>query len=225
MNDDPTLHAWIDHVFDHPVSSEEWYWSENARKWPGPPDQIPALIAQTFERSGELLSRFSSEQLGQGLWFLIGDTPPVYMLTLVDENVPLATRLRALRSFVPLFEQIMAVRRSARLSHLDKKGGKPLDRVCYMWWDLLWYHWMFPIEDRRPEAACAPFYGEILLTLRRLLTIPHDACRESALHGIGHWVRSYPELADTVDEFLSVTSGVRPKLIEYANRARAGQVQ
>jgi hypothetical protein len=94
-----------------------------------------------------------------------------------------------------------------------------------MWWDLLWYRWVFNFRNAPGEATSNPFYAEILLILRRILAIPHDACRESALHGIGHWVRSYPQISGAVDEFLAVTPGLRAEFTEYARRARLGHVQ
>jgi len=203
------LQEWVSYVFDHPVAGREWYWSEDAPEWQGAREEVPALIAETFEHAGELLAPFSDEQLEQGFWFLLDIADLID--TLVDPQISLATRLRAFRSFVPLFEQVMATRCSPRLGHLDE-AGDALNMACYMWWDLLWYQLPDDID------------AEILVTLRRLLAVPHDACRESALHGIGHWARRCPQAAHIVDEFLSSTSGLRPELIAYAQRARIGRV-
>jgi hypothetical protein len=78
-------------------------------------------------RSGEeparIYRRLSDEQPDQGFWFLVGNTPPDFMLTLVDSKIALAARLRALRSFVPLFERGMASRCSAHLSHPDEAAN------------------------------------------------------------------------------------------------------
>jgi hypothetical protein len=208
------VQEWVAYIFDHPIvghMEKEWYWAEDAPEWQGAREKVPALIAETFEHGGELLASFSDEQLDQGFWFLVGNAPPDFMLTLVDPKIALATRLRALRSFVPLFEQVMAARCSVDLSHLADFAN-PLNSACYMWFDLLWYQF--------PEDIDA----EVLATLRRLLAVPHDACRESALHGLGHWARRCPQAADIVDEFLSSASGLRPELIAYAERARVGKV-
>ena len=219
------LQEWITHVFDHPVAGDirdSWYWAEDAPEWEGARADIPALIAQTFEHSGELLARFSNAELDQGFWFLVGDSSPAkFMLALVDSKIPLTTRLRALRSFVPLFEQVMAIRCSADLS-LPAKFVNPLNSACCMWWDLLWYQFTEDAFPREPDRV--QFDAEILATLRRLLAIPHDACRESALHGLGHWARRCPQATGIVDEFLSGTPGLRPELIAYAEDARTGKV-
>jgi hypothetical protein len=81
-----------------------------------------------------------------------------------------------------------------------------------MWWDLLWYQLTEDIDS------------EILATLHLLLSIRHDACQESSLHGLGHWARRCPQAADIVDEFLFSASGLRPELIAYAELARIGRV-
>ncbi len=219
------LREWITYIFDHPVAGdvrEAWYWSDDAPVWQGAPDEIPLLIAETFERADQLLTPFSDAQIDQGFWFLIGFSPPDFMDTLVDPQIPLVARLRAVRSFLPLFERVMAIRCSSHLGSVSESWGNLLNSSCYMWWDWLQYPFLKHGLPEDPERAV--FHSEILITLRRLLAIPQDACRESALHGLGHWVRDYPQAAETVDEFLSNTPGLRPEIIAYAERARIGNV-
>src|SRR5260221_3862684 len=129
-----SLARWIAHVFDHPVSDPAWHSSVDSPDWEGSEVPIPTLSADTFERSGELFARFSDGQLDQGFWYLaIGSN---FMAFLLDPEIPASVRLRALRSFIPLFEQVMAVRCSPHLSHLDERGVNPLNSACYMWWDI-----------------------------------------------------------------------------------------
>jgi hypothetical protein len=213
------LKDWIDHIFNHPINEPAWYWSDDAEQWTGPRGQIPLLMAETFERGGELLAGFSDEQLDQGFWYLAGDTPPDFMLTLVDEKLPVAPRLRAIRSFVPLFEQVMAVRCTDHRSGLDNRGASPLNSACFMWWDLL----RFTLWTNSTALN-----AEIIATLRLILRFPHDACRQSALHGIGHLRHNYPEyeqqLSGIIDDFLASAPGLRPELIAYAAQARCGEI-
>jgi hypothetical protein len=69
---------------------------------------------------------------------------------------------------------------------------------------------------------------DIVVTLCNQLAIPHDVCRESSLHGIGHLRRDYPEyepqLAAIIDEFLAQNPGLCPELLAYAQKARQGTV-
>ena len=202
------LQSWIDYVFIDQTDKPEWA---------GPREQIPVLISETFERSGELLAKFSDEQLDQGFWHLLSEGPPQFMGTLANETIPLEPRLRAVRSIATLFEQVMAVRSTSHLSHLDDKGASPLNSACYMWWDLL-----------RLVLCSTSLVTQVIATLHRQLVIPHDACRESALHGIGHLRRDSPQyqkqLSGIIDEFLDGTPGLRTELIAYAEQARRGEL-
>jgi hypothetical protein len=218
-----SLSNWIAHVFDHPVADERWerwYCSPDAPYWEDSSEHMCHLIAETFERSGELLARFSDEQLDQGFWYLVPNDFSNFMLCLIDPAVQAADRLRALHSFVPLFEQVMAVRCSPHLSDFDEPGANPLNSACYMWWDIL------PIHGRPEQPERAEFDAEVLVVLRRLLAVPHDACRESALHGLGHWAIDYrPQVVEITSEFLRRTPNLRPELAVYAERVRSWYVQ
>jgi hypothetical protein len=112
----------------------------------------------------------------------------------------------------------MAVRCSPHLSHLDEQPANPLNSACYMWWDIL------PIHGEPEDADRAKFDIEVLRVLPRLLSIPHDACRESALHGVSEWQLYYPSAESIVDEWLARTPGLRPELVSYARSAKVGNV-
>ena len=166
------------------------------------------MIAEAFERAGELLSGFTDAQLNQGFWYCVGASASDFMCALKAQEVPLQHQLRLLRSFVPLFEQLMAVRCTPCLSHLDEKPAGPLNGACYMWWDVIC------VYGRPQDAESREIDQEVLRILARILEIPHDACRESALHGIGHWHRAYPCLEAVVDQFLENTQNLRSELIQ-----------
>jgi hypothetical protein len=219
-NHSDQLTQWIDYVFDRPIDPPRvyWYFADDAPDRDDHPPHPELLLAQTFERSGTLLAKFSDDQLSQGIFYLGDCAGTIYSETFLDPDTPLENRLRALRSFVPLFEQIMAARCSPHLSNLDEKGANPLNGACYMWWDNLAFHY------RERKLLDSGLGDEIVRVLRDLLTIPHDAIRESTLHGIGHLVKFYPQLTEAVDKLLSTTPDLRPELIEYAKHARAGEV-
>lgn len=67
---DPDLRSWIDYVFDHPVSDPAWHWAPEAARLTLTPTREAELYAETFERSEEMLQRFSSAQVDQGLDYL-----------------------------------------------------------------------------------------------------------------------------------------------------------
>lgn len=215
---DATLDQWIRFVFDHPVAETAWHFDIDAPYLELPPARTAELVAETFERSGELLQRFSDAQLNQGLWFLLHSGSSDYMFCLTLASVPWPVRRRALRSFVPLFRDVIADRCTRSLSHRSEPGSD-LNSACYMWWDLL------PLggdgdAGRPPDNLKA----EALAVLAELLETPHDACRESALHGLGHLALDHPEAALIIDRFIERSPDLRPELLAYARQARTGYI-
>jgi hypothetical protein len=140
------------------------------------------------------------------------------MWALKEAETPAELQVRGVRSFVPLFRQVMASRCSKSLGHLDEPGDRPLNSACYMWWDMdtLW------ADPSNPKHAA--FAAAALSVMRDILWIPHDACRESALHGLGHWADDYPDARKIVDDFLASSKGLRKELVEYAEEARDGSM-
>jgi hypothetical protein len=84
-----------------------------------------------------------------------------------------------------------------------------------------------------------PFYGqsenqrqceadeECLRVMGVTLQIDHDACRESALHGLGHWALAYPARTDSIIDqwFKAKKNFLRRELLDYARKAKVGNVQ
>jgi hypothetical protein len=220
QTDNVSLQQWIAHVFDHPVTDPAWHWATDAPELDPAPGLTAQFIAETFERAGELLASFSDAQINQGLYYMISARTSDYMFALTEKRVPRSLRFRVLRSFVPLFEQIFAVRCSSHLSHLDEQPANPLNAVCYMWWDVIPFHGQPEDPDRTDLDT------EALTIMRQQLALPHDACRESALHGLGHWQMDYPDrVGEIIDELFHHSHYLRPELVSYAEQARIGQIQ
>jgi len=89
-----------------------------------------------------------------------------------------------------------------------------------MWWDII--PLCPPSSAHEPRT---PLHDEILAVLAELLELPHDACRESALHGLGHWALNDPAAKTVIDGFLDRSEGLRPELLAYARTARTGCIQ
>lgn len=211
---------FVDYLFDHPVTNPEWYWDIDAPYLVIEPEQAALLIAEIFENASALLSGFSNEQLRQGLWYLLSSACSDYMIDAVaSKEVDCSRKVRVMRSIVLLFKTAMVARCSQHLSHNDEPGADALNGVCYMWWDIMQY-WDHPeLPGRRVLDM------EALSAMQQILAIPHDACRESALHGLGHIQASYPEeVVSIIDQWLSSEQGVRDELRQYAANAKDGMV-
>ena len=75
------------------------------------------------------------------------------------------------------------------------------------------------LEDRYALHRAA------LDVMATILDFESLACVESALHGLGHWHRAFPEPVEgLIDGFLATHSDARPELLTYARSARCGCV-
>ncbi|MFZ0481394.1 MAG: hypothetical protein WAL71_19800 [Terriglobales bacterium] len=76
------------------------------------------------------------------------------------------------------------------------------------------------------ELEIEPEIHQATLTvMSEVLDLPSELCQFSALHGLGHWHAEHPEQVEQiVDAFLARHKALRPHLIEYASRARLGDV-
>jgi hypothetical protein len=211
---------WVRHVFEHPVTNPQWHFDLDADCWNGSPSTTADYLARCFEAADALLSPFSDAQVNQGLWYLANGSSSDHMFALVDEGAPWPLRRRAIQAMYDLFDQCLARRCSPHLMHLDETESSPVNMICYMWWDLL------PIGSRPDEPSLADVDAECLSVMERILGLDSDACRESALHGLGHWATDYPErVGEIIDRWMRNTTHLRPELQDYALAARHGSVQ
>jgi hypothetical protein len=215
-----TFEGWVKHVFDHPVGEPEWHFDIDAEWWnsTASPNVTVEYLTRLFENAPTLLTSFTDAQLNQGFWFLVGGSSS-HMFALIDESVPWVDHKRCIQSFNTLFEQFFAPKCSPHLSHLDEPNASPLNLVCYMWWDII------PFYGKAEEPARRRMDDDLLKVMERTLELDSDACRESALHGLGHWKWKYSDFVQTtIDRFLKNHPELRPELEAYARRARSGRV-
>lgn len=214
-----TFEQWLRYVFDHPVndSGREWYWE--ADWWDGPSAETVRFLTRAFENAGVLFQEYSEAQVNQGLWFVASNACSNHMFALLDRGLPWPARQRCVRSMHSLFEQCFAKRCTPHLSHLDEQAAGPLNRACYMWWDLI------PIGPQPNDPNQIGLDQEILGVMQSTLQLGSLACRESALHGLGHWQPYYPQrVKEIIDPFLQSQNDLREELRTYALSASCGCV-
>jgi hypothetical protein len=84
-----------------------------------------------------------------------------------------------------------------------------------------------PLPRSRDQASLAAVNIAAIELMEACLALGHDACRESALHGLGenHWfVPTRPRVHAAIDAFLARSAGLRPELVAYPSAPRAGHV-
>ncbi len=226
-----SFEQWITYVFDHPVPERgkpAWYHDlEDETEWWNPadyPETTVVYLTSLFENAPTILMPYSDAQLKQGFWFLVDNSCSDHMFALLDLRVPWSKRKRCLATIFTLFKRFFAPRCTSHLSHLDMMETdismvSPLNMVCYMWWDILPIHGKPEEPDRRElDMAC-------LEVMQLALDLDSDACRESALHGLGHWKFAYPQKVQaTIDAWLARHQEVSDELKAYAFAARGGRV-
>jgi hypothetical protein len=242
---DLSFSHWLDYLFGHPVGpsgfreTDDW-WDEQAN-----PSLAVAYFTRLFEVPDTLLEQYPHDQIDRGFWFLLGESG--HLRPLLEPPVPLEERCRALLAIARLFERLFAPSCANHLGHLDRgpEAAKPLNSICYMWWDLFptWGGYddvqppspTAPPPSRRPQPADALMIhptlapqsvdDALLTVMAQTLRLDSDPCRESAIHGLGHWNRSYPVRTTRIlDEWLAAEPRISPELRQYALSARSGCV-
>ena len=219
---DLSFEGWLTYVFDHPVpvkNEQAWYWGIDREWWDENAADSIQFMTQAFENAAMVFEPYSQARLNQGLWFLASNACSNHMFALMDESVPWPDRQRCIASIHQLFEQCFARRCSPHLSHVDEPGASPLNLVCYMWWDII------PIAGRPADPAWREFDHAILNVMESTLQLDSISCRESALHGLGHWQHEYPERVGEIIDKFSMKKPVLPeKLRAYMLNAYVGYV-
>lgn len=218
---DLTFEQWLAYAFDHQADETRnaWYWDRDADKWDENAADTIQFLTQAFENAAAVFQPFSDEQLKQGLWFIADNSCSNHMFALMDESIPWPERQRCIYSIHQLFEQCFARRCTPHLSHIDEPAASPLNVVCYMWWDII------PISGKPLDPSRQEMDQAILGVLESTLQLDSIACRESALHGLGHWQPYYPErVGEIIDKFSMSRPKLPEKLQTYMIRAYGGSV-
>jgi len=216
-----TFEEWLRHVFDHPVSdlNSAWYWNIDRDWWEEDSAATLEFMTRLFQHAAELLQSYSDAQLNQGLWFLASNACSSHMFALMNESLPWSARRRCILSIHQLYEQCFARRCSSHLSHIDEPSANPLNMVCYMWWDII------PLYGKPDDPAHREMDEAILQVMESTLQLDSIACRESALHGLGHWQHAYPErVGQIIDRFSMRQPDLPEKLRTYMQNAYVGYV-
>jgi hypothetical protein len=210
---------WLKHIFDHEVEVKkpQWYFGEDAPAFEASDDEITELLGQTFLNAGKDLTKYTDEQVDQGIWYLASSSGSNFLSVLKSVEVPLVKRVEAIESISNLYSDCFAKRCAESLGHLSEEGS-PLNSSCYMFWDIS------PLTFMKGASEIQEIQNAVLSVLQQILTIEHRACRESALHGLSELTFACPEkVREIIDGFLKDTK-LDDRLLAYAVNARDGNV-
>ncbi|MDD5745634.1 MAG: hypothetical protein PHO30_00075 [Candidatus Omnitrophica bacterium] len=217
-----TFEEWISWIFNHEVVKPAWFYGINAPFYELNHDLSVQYVTRLFQEAGEKLSVFSDEQVNQGLYFLIDPGASGIICQAVVNDVELNKVRELIFTINNIYSNIFFKRCTPYLSHLNESGVGALNPVCYMWWDVS----AFGSLGRNTNSE-ESILEACLETMRKILELPHDACRESALHGLGHLVRMNRKKTlcqHLIAEFLR-NNYLRQELRDYAKAAQNGTAQ
>jgi hypothetical protein len=225
--EEPAYARWAGRLFARRVGGEIYELAEklHVRAHRTPPVTRVARLAWLFKHA-ERFARRPAAQIGQAVWYLASEGYGE-LGVLRDESVTPEARERTALAIALLFENLLARVCRPELAHVAK-NDEPSDwanMACYIFWDIC------PIGPRfRDPDVAEPRTGALdaacLTAIEKTLAIPHVACQEAALHGLGHWHRDYPERVDAiVDAFLARGRRLPKELVSYAKKARGGHVR
>ena len=84
---------------------------------------------------------------------------------------------------------------------------------------------IIPIYGQPDVPERSELDREILRVLESTLQLDSIACRETVLHGLGHWQHYYPQrVGEIIDAFLRSHRVLRKELETYAVNAYTGYV-
>lgn len=175
-------------------------------------ETLTALYAtQLMQEAGSLWEQVPSEDLGETLWFFLGQ-----ILTINWELIPnRQTSINCITAMQTLFRDLYDPHCAPVLGHLDEQPTTPLNLSCYMWWDMLPIYSSDPAQHQELSTAS-------LETMVYCLRLKNIACKESALHGLSHFHTDAPT---RVSEIIRDSARFIPKKLEsYAKSAANGCV-
>lgn len=212
-----SFETWLDRTFGRAVTGEFYPQFVELEDYPDPlPDHLVVqYLTRLFEDSEDALRYYNDRQIACGLWELgPGDAHAIY-----DPTIPIEERERLVGSVATFFRDFFDRRCNSKLSHLDTDRTEPLNGICYMWWEVVTWGWGKDDPDGDKLAA------KDIDVMQAVLRLPNLACKEAALHGLGHMAHRSDRSVAIIDRFLTDADNLDPDLQQYARAARTGCIQ
>jgi hypothetical protein len=208
---------FVSFIFERPDDHREWYFDPELVNPELNADTAVQFSSRVFSDIQAYTNQFTEGQLSLGLNYLINPSCSSYCYSFLDNSVSERSRSSAIASMYDVFKYVFTRIASEIPSHNVHTPPYSYNYICYMWWDV------FPRHGIPMQRDLKRIDEVILETLRNILLLDSIACKESALHGLGHWHAAYPEFVEQIID--SMSPGIPVQLKKFARNARAGSVQ
>lgn len=206
------------YLFDTDSTVEDpWYFREYFVEKKYDQSLIVKCAIEVFLELGVLNEEYSTIQIVNGIRYLIDSSASDFSYSYFSKEVDAGLRKKVIMSMGNLFSNYFEEQCPLVLASDKKKKRSALSSLCYMWWDVLPRHGV-PYQEHNKEIDEA-----ILNVLQNILRQSNIACKESAIHGLGHWCSGYPdEVSLVINRNLQF---IPLELRDYSELARIGRIQ
>lgn len=196
--------CWLEYRYGKDPADQDY---DGSYYW-GPGDEhIVEYVAHAFEDTRRLVDIYSAARVARVIdaFFYEADYG-----VFGDTSCPYELRTRLFRSIVPVYRDLYASLCGNALGHKNQ----PTQFACYMWWELI--PW---VPDREPLID-----DVVYEVFEALLSLPSEACQESALHGLGHAHDDKRGRSLSLIRIFLEREGMSPELRQYAENALTGGI-
>jgi hypothetical protein len=218
--DDAQYFSVLQYLFDRDTEApQEWYWNQDETPFAASDLDWIKLQHRLFTRCEIDLKRYTDEQVGMGLNYLINPAISNVPSAIYGKDVPAAARFAFIESVPAVWAHCIGPRLAFDRSPIGSGAGK-LYFVGYMWFDVGVAIFDSSNEGNYADATWSMF--------KNILDQPYRICQIGALHGLGHYkeqLNRNSEFEKLIDEFLQQKIDADPELASYARAAKTGSVQ
>jgi hypothetical protein len=207
---------FVSFLFDRPEKDTEWYFQEDFYDLEINNRDVVKYAIKLFSEIWSLSEAFSETQLCLGLEYLINSSCGMFCYSFVDEEVPESDKVNAIFLMFNIFSELFNRKCLKCLSHKNECPFSLYNKLCYMWWDV------FPRHGVPRKEALNAIDRAVLKVLEKILLLENIACKESALHGLGHWYVGYPENVEVIIK--ANRKNIPENLRNYSQMAIMGDV-
>ena len=179
--------------------------------------EVVLFASDIYNNISKISLNYSGLQICHGLEYLINSASGFVCYAFLDKSVDENLRLISIKNMRNVFDAIFSEKCNTALGHLSNTQLSCYNYLCYMWWDI------FPRHGVPKDNHFFKTDNVIIELLEYILSLENIACKESALHGLGHWHVGYP---DIVKNIIQKAQPALPEVLKnYAEQAMSGSVQ
>lgn len=212
-----TYGEFVEFLFNRADERKEWYFAEDFVQPEFEADVQIDFATRVFTDAEQLAGKYTESQFCLGLNYLINPACSNFCYSFVDTSVEEVKRVSVVDSMYAVFKGVFNEKCTELSSERAAIGPATFSFLCYMWWDV------FPRHGTPHNVDLESTDRAILITLEKIMSLDSLGCKESALHGLGHWYSARPEFVERVIDRNSAK--IPMALRKYSKNAREGRVQ